>query len=116
MRNFTIGITLLLFSTLNVRSQPPIQWKKTYGGTATEECHFIGQVSDGGYIMVGKTSSNDGDISINLGLDDYWIVKIDSLGNIEWEKTYGGSWDDAAYSAHLTTDGGYIRNRFYQFN
>ena len=53
--------------------------------------------------------SNDGDVSGHHGwLYDYWIVKLDTNGNIVWQKSLGGSDDDEAYSIQQTTDGGFI--------
>ena len=71
-----------------------IQWQKTLGGTDWEEASDIEQTTDGGYILVGWSSSTDGDVSQNHGSLDYWIVKLDYAGNIQWQKSYGGSNED----------------------
>ena len=84
------------------------EWSKAYGGMSDEYAHEIKATIDGGYVFVGATYSNDGDISQNKGYCNAWIVKIDSLGNIQWQKTYGGSMFDAAHSIFQTSDGGYI--------
>jgi hypothetical protein len=84
-------------------------WDKTYGGSSYDRVYSIQQTSDGGYIVAGSTYSNDGDISDgNNGLGDYWVLKLDGSGNKEWDKTYGGSSNDKAYSIQQTSDGGYI--------
>ena len=58
--------------------------------------------------MVGLSDSDDGDVSLNHGSFDCWIVKLDNLGVIEWQKSLGGSdWDDAL-SVQQTFDDGYI--------
>lgn len=85
-----------------------IQWEKTYGGTGNESISTILKTADSGYIFVASTLSNDGDVSNSKGNTDYWVVKIDSVGNIEWEKSYGGSGVDAASEIQMTIDGGYI--------
>src|SRR5690554_6007011 len=85
-----------------------LEWEKTYGGTQMDSASEIIQTLDGGYIMIGYTLSNDGDVTINNGISDYWVVKIDSSGNIEWERSYGGSGLDMGQSIDQTDDGGYI--------
>jgi len=85
-----------------------IMWKKNYGGTSFEEATSIQQTTDGGYIIAGRTSSNDGDVGQNNGGSDIWILKIDSIGNLLWEENYGGTeWEDAK-SIQQSLDGGYI--------
>lgn len=81
---------------------------KKMGGTGIDIANCIRQTSDGGYIVAGESSSNDGDVSFNYGQTDYWIVKLSSSGTIQWQKSYGGSNFDKAYSIAQTTDGGYI--------
>lgn len=82
-------------------------WKKCYGGTNCDYAYGIQQTADG-YVFVGRTGSNNGDVSGNHGYTDGWIVKIDSNGNIQWQKCIGGSnWDDL-FSVKQTPDGGYI--------
>lgn len=85
-----------------------LEWKKSFGGTGNEYLYSLQQTTNGGYILAGYTTSNNGDVTINHGGSDFWIVKISSLGIIEWEKSYGGSSDDLARSIQQTTDGGYI--------
>jgi len=85
-----------------------IQWQKSLGGSSTEVPRSIQQTSDGGYILAGKTFSEDGDVTGNHGNGDYWVVKLNELGTIEWQKALGGSNVDDAKSVQQTNDGGYI--------
>lgn len=85
-----------------------LQWNKIYGGSSYEEARSIAKSPDGGYILAGRTTSKDGQISNNLGNMDAWVVKIDEKGNLQWEKTYGGNYQDQATSIQPTPDGGYI--------
>jgi len=89
-------------------SEGGIQWKKCLGGTGRDIARSVQQTSDSGYIVAGYTSSNDGDVSGNHGSDDYWVVKLDSKGNILWQKCLGGSDQDVAGSVQQTSDKGYI--------
>jgi hypothetical protein len=84
------------------------QWHKCLGGTGIEWANSIIQTSDLGYIMSGSTQSNDGDVSGSHGMGDAWIVKLDTAGNIQWQRCYGGSAGDAANKIKQTSDGGYI--------
>jgi hypothetical protein len=85
-----------------------IQWQKTLGGSAEDYAFSIQQTADGGYIVAGLTNSTDGDITVNHGDYDCWIVKLNATGTIQWQKTFGGSLEDVALSIQQTTDGGYI--------
>ena len=86
-----------------------IIWNKTLGGSSSDYANSIQQTSDGGYIVTGQTTSNDGDISDgNSGGGDIWIVKLDEIGDKIWDKTLGGSDNDNANSILQTSDGGYI--------
>lgn len=85
-----------------------VQWKKCYGGTAGDEFRYVKSTPDGGYIAIGVTGSTDGDVTQNHGGIDYWVVKLNSSGIIQWQKCYGGSNLDEARSVAPTSDGGYI--------
>ena len=87
-----------------------IEWKKSLGGTCGEIAYSIQQTLDGGYIIAAITLSGDGDVSgsNNHGRFNYWIVKLNSVGTIQWQKCFGGTLEDFPYSIQQTTDGGYI--------
>jgi len=77
-------------------------WDKTFGGTSEDAGWSVRQTSDGGYIIAGSTSS------YGAGARDAWLIKADSNGNKAWDKTFGGTSDDAGWSVQQTLDGGYI--------
>ncbi len=89
-----------------------LHWEHSYGGLGVEYAYSIKQTPDGGYIFAGYSGDVGGDVTSNHGGEDFWIVKIDSAGVIEWQKSYGGSKDEEAYSVDLTSDGGYIVTGF----
>jgi len=76
-------------------------WNKTYGGVGWDRARSLVQTSDGGFALAGQVSS------FGAGSDDFWLVKTDLHGNLQWNKTYGGSGRDIAYSLVQTSDGGY---------
>jgi hypothetical protein len=85
-----------------------LEWQKTLGGTLNEHGSSIQKTTDGGYIVAGSSSSNNGDVTDNHGKSDFWIAKLTNVGSIEWQKSYGGSSSDSAHSVLQTADGGYI--------
>jgi hypothetical protein len=87
-----------------------IEWDKTIGGNGSDLPTCLQQTKDGGYLLGGSSSSErSGEKSQNSrGLDDYWVVKIDQAGNVQWNKTIGGSDYDNLYALQLTADGGCI--------
>ncbi|MBK9248201.1 MAG: choice-of-anchor D domain-containing protein [Ignavibacteria bacterium] len=85
-----------------------IEWQKSLGGSNYDRAHSIQQSTDGGYIVAGVSTSIDGDVTGNIGSEDYWVVKLSSTGTIEWQKSLAGSNEDFAYSIHQSADGGYI--------
>ena len=76
-------------------------WETNIGGSGDDRATAIQQTTDDGYIVAGYTYSPDGDT-------DYWIVKLDVVGNLIWETNLGGSGWDEAFSIQQTSDGGYI--------
>ena len=85
-----------------------IIWQKTLGGTGSERFHGVIKTFDGGYLVVGHATSTDGDVHSNDGGVDAWVVKLDGHGNIEWEKTYGGSEQESFTDVTASWDGGFI--------
>ncbi|HXS36366.1 MAG TPA: T9SS type A sorting domain-containing protein [Flavipsychrobacter sp.] len=85
-----------------------IEWQKTYGGTNDDQLYSIQQTKDHGYIAAGFTRSTDGDISGNHGDYDYWVLKLNDTGKLLWQKCFGGSDEDRAFSVMQTIDGNYV--------
>jgi hypothetical protein len=84
-----------------------IVWQKCYGGTQYDMAKRVEKCSDG-YIMLGATASNDGDVSGVHGAEDIWVVKLDRNGNIIWQKCLGGTNIEHANGIKQTPDGGFI--------
>src|ERR1035441_6848346 len=88
-------------------SQPTIQWEKSLGGTSEDSPGQIVQTLDGGYIIIGYSLSQDGDVTGPYN-GTAWIVKLFPSGFIEWQKNYGGNHQDYPVSILQTLDGGFI--------
>ena len=91
-----------------------IEWQNSIGGAGTDQLFYIEQTSDFGYILTGSSASGVGGDKTEtiLGGKDYWVVKLNSSGSIEWQNTIGGAADDKSYAIHQTPDGGYIVGGF----
>jgi len=78
------------------------EWSQKYGGGGDAIGNAIVQADDGGYVFCGATNSQGN------GGYDAWLVKTDANGNVQWQRTFGGTEDDSAISLQGTSDGGYI--------
>jgi hypothetical protein len=87
-----------------------ITWQKTYGGSSTDDLHALFQTNDGGYFLGGSSSSPiSGDKTVSsFGSDDYWVIKTDSVGTIEWQNVYGGTESDTLFSAIQNSDNNFV--------
>ena len=97
-----IGIFIIITFSISSLIFLNAQWAISYGSYEPDTGYSVQETSDGGYIIVGFTES------FGAGKADIWILKLNSDGEIEWQKTYGGDFGDEAYSIQQTIDGGYI--------
>ena len=77
------------------------QWERNYGGSSGDYGFCVAQTHDGGYAVGGYTES------YGVGGADFWLVKTDADGNMQWNKTYGGTGDDFGYAMVKTADEGF---------
>lgn len=85
-----------------------ILWQKTYGGSNFDNAMNVLETNDGGYILGGTSNSIDGDVLLNNGDNDFWLLKINNLGTILWQRNFGGNGYDSLNNLIKTSDGGYI--------
>ncbi len=93
---------------LKFNAQNEFQWNKTFGGSGDDRGQTIIQTRDDGYAILGTSSSNDGDVSGNSGAQDYWLIKLDSSGTLLWQKSFGFSGADMGISLIETNDQGFL--------
>ena len=93
---------------LKFNGENELQWQKTYGGSADERGNSIIQTQDGGFAILGYSFSDDEDVTNNAGLQDFWLVKLDSNGNISWQKSFGYQGADSGITVIQTNDLGYL--------
>ncbi|MFP3593598.1 T9SS type A sorting domain-containing protein [Chryseobacterium sp. SIMBA_038] len=98
----------ILFSNAITAQAPAIEWQKSLGGTNSDRAHTIIQTADGGYMISGASNSNNGNVTGNHGSQDYWLAKLNSTGNLQWQKSLGGTGTDYGSSIVQTADGGYV--------
>ncbi len=90
-------------------SRGEVEWKRTYGGSSDDGGTSISTTPDGGFVITGYTQSNDDDFEgMNKGGEDIFVIKLDSLGEVQWRKTFGGWTDDRGNSIINTLDGGFV--------
>ncbi|WP_161597202.1 CBM96 family carbohydrate-binding protein [Dyadobacter flavalbus] len=91
------------------------QWDKTYGGNGFDSNPIIVQTEDNGYLLAGDSWSDAGEYKSapGFGYYDLWIVKINSEGEKQWDKSYGGNDPDLIQSIQPTPDGGFLIGMVY---
>ena len=97
---------------IKMDQQGEVTWKKTYGGSADDFGFSLLETPEGGFVLMGYSNSQDGDVPPTMGYHDNWIIKVDALGRVIWKKSMGYSGHDHAYNVILTSDGGYFVNGF----
>lgn len=87
---------------VKVDSSGNMLWNQTYGGQSTDQCWSMVASDDGGYLLLCLTRS------FGAGEEDVWLVKVNSAGDMEWSRTYGGSRAESVSTIVKANDGGYV--------
>ncbi len=105
-----LPLPILIACSFQLWAQTPVQWNKKYGGAQVDIPLAIKVTANNGTILTGYTDSKDGDINPTPGRDywDLWVLKLSPCGNIEWERSFGGSNYEAGHDVVQTADGGYL--------
>ncbi len=117
MKKLIINITsflilIILFNSCNkiddyyldpdATTEGDMQWNRTYGGARSDGAHAVIQTADGEFAFAGYT------MCYGAGDEDFWLVKTDACGNMQWNRTYGDSDSDVAHAMIQTMDGGFV--------
>ncbi|GGB97635.1 CBM96 family carbohydrate-binding protein [Dyadobacter sediminis] len=86
------------------------EWDKTLGGSGIDDVQSIVQTSDGGYVIGGVSNSGIGvdKSQAQIGLYDFWVVKLAANGSKQWDKTLGRNDFEESCVVRQTADGGYV--------
>jgi hypothetical protein len=98
----------LIFGWLKCPVKECLNGKKPWEGLHWDVGNAVIQTSDGGYAVSGYVSSDDGNVTGFHGMFDYWVAKLSSTGDLEWQKALGGSEIDQGRSLVNSGDGGYV--------
>ncbi len=79
-----------------------------FGGSEFDPAEQMKVCSDGGYILFGEPFSTDGNVTNNHGGGDYWLIKTDREGDLQWQKCFGGSANDNTSDLTITSDSGFL--------
>jgi len=108
MTRIIFFLGFLAFIPTSISFSQQIDWLQCYGGSHTEYAFAIMNTFDAGLIFAGSTMSSDGNVSNNHGQTDCWIVKINSVGDLLWQKCFGGSSIDDPNHIEQSDDYGFI--------
>ena len=93
------------FWVVSISNTGDLLWEKNFGGSEIDEARGITKTSNGDFIIIGNTRSDDQNITTNNGGSDIWLIKIDANGNLLWEKSIGGSSFDIGYGIKKSNSG-----------
>ncbi len=96
------------FWILKLDAENNIQWSKTFGGSEDDRGNDILQTKDGGFAVLGYSTSSDQDVPGNAGSQDFWMIKLDANGAISWSKTFGYLGADFGTTVLQTSDNSYL--------
>ncbi|MGX1928184.1 hypothetical protein [Flagellimonas sp. 2504JD4-2] len=85
-----------------------LQWRRYFGGTNNDRSYGVVEADDGGFVLAGSSESEDFDISDPKGSYDFWVLKVSGAGDLLWQKSFGGTGIDKAYSIAKTADNSYV--------
>ncbi|WP_312351975.1 T9SS type A sorting domain-containing protein [Sphingobacterium multivorum] len=104
------GFGNLDYWAVKLDSEGKIEWQKTFGGIYADHLRSAVQTRDGGYLLGGSSNSPESGNKTekSYGMSDYWVIRLDPKGEIEWQKVYGGDGDDQLQALLQTKDGNFL--------
>jgi hypothetical protein len=92
---------------IKLNTNGDIVWNSLLGGTGSERGQYVEATPDGGFLITGFSESKDGDVGVNQGKSDLWVLKLSNTGKILWNKTYGGAGTEFSNKLLLNSDGSF---------
>jgi hypothetical protein len=109
MKKTTFLLIFLLLMGVSLQAQVDTAWTKTYGGSQGDLGYYGEPTSDGGYIVVGETSS------FGAGGSDVYLIRTDALGDSLWTKTYGDNFDERGNCVIQTENNGFVITGYVEY-
>lgn len=95
------------FWVVKLQSNGSLSWKHNYGGSGIDQAFGVVKTNNNSYLIVGRSNSDDKDISVSLGGFDAWVIHIDDHGHLIWNKSFGGSEFDSAEQIRMLSNGNF---------
>ncbi|MFY8181340.1 MAG: hypothetical protein ACOVLG_06155 [Flavobacterium sp.] len=95
------------FWVVKLHSNGSLAWKHNYGGSGIDQAFGVVKTNNNSYLIVGRSNSDDKDISVSLGGFDAWVIHIDDHGHLIWNKSFGGSEFDSAEQVRMLSNGNF---------
>ncbi len=95
------------FWVVKLQSNGSLAWKHNYGGSGIDQAFGVVKTNNNSYLIVGRSNSDDKDISVSLGGFDAWVIHIDDHGHLIWNKSFGGSEFDSAEQVRMLSNGNF---------
>jgi len=95
------------FWVVKLQSSGSLAWKHNYGGSGIDQAFGAVKTNNNSYLIVGRSNSDDKDISVSLGGFDAWVIHIDDHGHLIWNKSFGGSEFDSAEQIRMLSNGNF---------
>lgn len=108
--NHSVDYTTCDYWIVKLNAGGQVEWQRLYGGQANDEAKNAIQTDQGDYLISGYTDSDNGDVSNNhqANFSDFWVLKLNASGNLLWQKCFGGSGNEQAYSMIKTQENHYV--------
>jgi len=95
------------FWVVKLQNNGSLAWKHNYGGSGIDQAFGVVKTNNNSYLIVGRSNSDDKDISVSLGGFDAWVIHIDDHGHLIWNKSFGASEFDSAEQIRMLSNGNF---------
>ena len=96
------------FWIVKINATGDVIWEKKYGGNGTDNAENVEEKVGGGFLVSGTSTSSNGNVTANFGYTDYWVINMDSNGNLLSNANFGGAGNDDCHGLVVNSDGTYV--------